>query len=303
MRLIVLSLSILVLASACAHGTPQARAQPSEPARAQPSEAARAPSSEPGLKVVTLPRPSPAPVVVMMELNPWLTVIGSDSAEFALYEDGKVIYLERDASGRPTGYKTALLSHEEKQQLLKELSLDRLTPLNPMYEADNGTDLPTTTIITWPGGTARSVSVYGILDRDQAGMVMGTTRFGGSPPPSEPPPPFVDIFKRLKAFRSPHAVEWTPETIEIMFWPYEHATSARPWPATWPDLKDAAAQPTEEKVGRIYVDGSALPALGAYFSGLAANQAVEMNGRKMAVNLRAVLPGEERWTDAVPPSH
>ena len=40
------------------------------------------------------PFAGPKPIAVMIATNPWLMVIGSDTPNFVLYEDGQVVYLK-----------------------------------------------------------------------------------------------------------------------------------------------------------------------------------------------------------------
>ena len=43
---------------------------------------------------------NPTPLIVLIERDPWLMVIGSDSPSFALYDDGTLIYLKTFESGK-----------------------------------------------------------------------------------------------------------------------------------------------------------------------------------------------------------
>ncbi len=256
------------------------------------------PSVRPAPKV-----PSATPVLAMMELNPWLMVLGSDSATFVLYDDGRVIYRAHHADGSPGDYVTVTLKDEERRALLKDLDLGRLVALPPYTTVTNATDMPTTTLITFPTGKARAVSVYGLLDPDQKHQVLGWTTMEGEPEPPAPSPVFLDLYRRLHGFSRPDATRWTPPVLEVMVWDYDYAPGARPWPAGWPDLTSAAAQPAEKAVGRIFVDGRDQDALLAFLRTLGEREAVLMNGKKFGIGVRPVVPGEDLWRRVLPRSH
>lgn len=247
---------------------------------------------------------APKPIVVLMELNPWLMVIGSDSATFALYEDGRVIYRSHDAEGRPSWYLTAVLPDAERRAFVGALKLNRLNGLSSRFETSNGTDLPTTVIFTWPNKKLHGVSVYGVVDTDQNHQVLATTiQLGASPPPVQVPKEFVDVYRRLHTFSSASATRWVPEVIELMVSGYENAPTSRPWPKGWPDLTNASFQPTSDTAGVIFVDGRDQDALFTFLESLGEKEAIVMNGKKVAVSVRLVIPGEELWAPDTPASH
>jgi hypothetical protein len=261
-----------------------------------------------GAPVTSRLRPAPKasgakPVLAMMELNPWLMVIGSDSATFVLYEDGRVVYRSHAADGSPGDYFAVALKEAEQKALLAELDLARLGSLPQHTNASNSTDMPTTALITFPAGKARAVSVYGVIDADQSHQVIATTTVAGSPAPPAVPPAFTDIYRRLHGFSRTNATPWTPEVIEVMVWDYNYAPSTRPWPKGWPDLGSAAEKLSADAVGRVFVDGRDKEALMEFLHSLGEREAVLMNGKKMAISARIVLPGEQIWERAIPPSH
>ena len=50
------------------------------------------------------PFKGPKPIVVLIQTNPWLSVIGSDIPIVAVYEDGQIIYQKRERNKRPVLY-------------------------------------------------------------------------------------------------------------------------------------------------------------------------------------------------------
>jgi hypothetical protein len=253
-------------------------------------------------------RPAPsiewaAPVVSLTEMNPWRMVIGSDSATFVLYEDGRVIFHDPDLH-QPPGYRVARLSATELQALRAQLKLERLASLQERYETSFATDLPTTSIVTFADKQPHPVSVYGVLDAGQAKQVIATTIGPSSRQPDPVPPEFAEIFHVLKTSRPKESQPWTPEVIEVMVSPYENAPEQKRWPAGWVDLSSpGAVEPKGDYAGKFFVDGRDLPQLSAFLQSLGEKEAVVMNGRKLFVSLRVVLPGETRWAKSLPSPH
>src|SRR3569833_120695 len=97
----------------------------------------------------------PAPVLILLERNPWMMVIGADSPSFALYEDGMVIY--RTASG----FRSGTLDPRAKAALLKSLDAAGLSQEAGGYEASNSTDQPTSLLLFYGGDRPSFVSIYG----------------------------------------------------------------------------------------------------------------------------------------------
>jgi hypothetical protein len=92
-----------------------------------------------------------APVVVLIERNPWLMVFGSDSPTFALYDDGAVIY----ADPARKAYVSARLSKAEASALLQDLALTKLVGLDANYSTSDWSDQPTNELTFWDSRSSR----------------------------------------------------------------------------------------------------------------------------------------------------
>jgi len=64
------------------------------------------------------------PLNVLVEANPWLMVVGSDSPTFALYDDGLAIWRTDD------GYHSGTLSDEGVSSLMARVDAEALNGLN-----------------------------------------------------------------------------------------------------------------------------------------------------------------------------
>lgn len=209
------------------------------------------------------------PLAILVEQNPWLEVIGSDSPSFVLYEDGFLIYRK---------YKAELvavqLTEEELKNLLNRLSIGQdFYNLNDYYDSDvKITDQPTTTIYVTIGDKKKRVSVYGRGEKD--------------------PTPFWDLYDKLVSYDNQRARPWLPEKIEVMVWPFEYSQlEPLPWPENWPDIQSPETKKRSDDQYSIYLDVK-------YFEDLKKlplknGQAVLINGKKWAISYRLPFPHEE----------
>src|SRR3954466_455078 len=174
---------------------------------------------------------SPRPVLTLMEQNPWLMVIGSDSPTFALYDDGTVIFLKRAGEGDAV-LQTTRLRPEELKAFTDSVPLKELSDLpRSDYVASSATDQTTTVIHAWRDGQRKSVSVYGNV---RSGVERSKRQAGKVAPEDDVvfinmksvPQSFSDTVQRLTRFDHPRAERWVPPEIEVMIWPYEYAPDA-----------------------------------------------------------------------------
>jgi len=99
----------------------------------------------------------PGPLVVLLDSDPWATVIGSGSPTFALYEDGTVI--QQTANG----FSTTRLTDQELKRFLGRLNLQALSQSYGRFEAENATDQPDQDLLVYGDERPVFVSVYGSL--------------------------------------------------------------------------------------------------------------------------------------------
>jgi hypothetical protein len=99
-------------------------------------------------------------IIVLIEKDPWLMVIGSDVPTFALYEKGQIIY--QQIVKRQVKYFELQLSRDSTQNLIQTFGItDSLMKNHPDYvEASYATDEPDNVLIL-NLDTLRRIQVYG----------------------------------------------------------------------------------------------------------------------------------------------
>jgi hypothetical protein len=224
------------------------------------------------------------PLFVLIEYNPWLMVIGSDSPTFALYDDGTLIYWKKE--GRSGKYLSTRLSSEQVARLVSGINQREFESLGDRYEPAGGiTDQPEyLMILRKKGGTYKSVSIYGRID-------VVETRVNSK----ALPPALVAAFRYVNAYDSPQAQEWLPDFIEVMIWPYEYAPEKNlDWPKDFPGLQDArTVQPGDSYT--LFIEKSRFTELKEFLSKMGQRQAVQIGGKKWAIAIRFPFPEEDVW--------
>jgi hypothetical protein len=236
------------------------------------------------LSLLACPPADRKPLLVLVEEDPWLMVIGSDSPTFALFDDGLVIY-RRETPG-DTPFASVRLDSKEQGALVARLLADRLAfeGLKDRYELTATSDQTTCSIHSWLGGKPRSVSVYGALRSDEEVR-------------AKAPAAFLAAFDAMRSYTNAAAVPWLPAKIEVMAYPFENsADTPVEWPKDWPAIDD----PTTRRRGKslsLYVDGTVenLRRLREFHHARRETQAVLMGGKKWSTYYRFPFPGEEAW--------
>lgn len=219
---------------------------------------------------------TPAPVLILLETEPWAMVVGSDTPAFALYEDGRAIYRTRG------GYRSITLSADELDKFLKSLKLDSLAGLTGGYTATERTDQPQTWLLVYGGENPVFVSVYGSFEKKDVRAKL--------------PPPIAAVRDKLRSFEDERASEWLPKEIEVMIWPYEYAPEPSiVWPKKWPGLDAATTRKRGEDSFSLYVPSGDRESLKAFLATQREKGAVEIDGKKWAASLRLPFPHEELW--------
>jgi hypothetical protein len=273
-------LVLLIAASACtprrAGGDTTGQPDASTMTRPAPPEPSK---PGPSLEVPGLDALAHQPLVVLIERNPWLNVIGSDVPTLALYEDGLVIY--HRVKDHHAEALQAQLGKGGAQAMATELVGLGFFEL-PLYASvAHATDQPTVDVYLRSGTRWHLASVYGI-GRD------GKATHGDG----EPAPAFARAYQRLATFEAPGAVPWKPEQIEVMLWGFEYAKEAKPWPATIP-RPPASVKPSKNGVYKHFLDGKYDAAVHAFQATLPGTTAVELNGSKWSFGYRRRIPEED----------
>lgn len=243
------------------------------------------------LLLASLPSPSiaveeaaaPQPQVVMIETDPWLMVIGSDSPAFALYDNGDVIYERKD------GYRFVHLDAAARDTLLASMNLADAAVHQGNIETTDATDQPENLFFVFDSERPWGLRVYG-------GMAPSGTERDGLPVESAVPAAVQRLYDTIANFDRADATAWLPAKVEVMIWSYDYAPDPSiQWPAGWPGLEDADTRKRADDSYSLYVPSAMLPQLRAFLATRNERGAVEIGGKKWAVSLRYPFPGEEKW--------
>ncbi|WP_420469550.1 hypothetical protein [Brevundimonas sp. FT23042] len=266
MKQIIMTLALALSMSVAGTTTASSAAlQSAQAASVQPGEAAR-------------------PLLVLIEADPWASVVGADSPRLALYDDGVIIYRKDGA------YRAARLAAGEVESFMSALQPEALTELAGAYSISEWTDQPTTDIFLLRDGRYLQVQVYGSMD--PAAPKLDGVSFAD---PARLPHPLLEAYRRMVAFDPDGAVVWSPEAIEVMIWPYEYAPEESiVWPAHWPGLSDPETRQRGDDYS-LFVPASEGAALRSFLQGRRQRGAVLIDGRKWAVSTRLPFPKEEEW--------
>ena len=215
------------------------------------------------------------PVVVLVERNPWLMVIGSDAPTFVLYETGHAIYKRTD--DKQVKVYQVKLDHDATKKLIDNLGLSNGFYNLPEYiRASSATDQPTNSIFV-NLQKRKEVTVYGNLRRNIAGV--------DTPPPAA----FLRVYATLANFSHPAETKWQPQTLEVMLWDYSYAPNSIDWPKEFPDLKAATTVRRGDSYS-VFLESSQFEAFEKFYQSIGKKTAVKINGKKMAVSYRFPFP-------------
>ncbi len=215
------------------------------------------------------------PLIVLTETDPWLMVIGSDVPSFALYEKGQIIYKSAENS-RLKIYEITL-TQEELQKVIQSFTIsEAFYKLKDDIVASSWTDQPTN-ILTVNLKQTKTVYVYGRLsDKGEAR--------------EKTPKEFLSVYDNIKKFKINRAKEWLPKNIEVMFWDYNYALNKRPWIKGFPDLNSPTTIKFDNDTYSVFIDNDKFDEFKIYYSSMGEQEAVEINGRKMAISYRFPFP-------------
>lgn len=216
----------------------------------------------------------PFPEIVLLERDPWVEVLGSESPRFALYSDGQVIYRTEG------GFRSVRLSEAEVRSIKNSLWAANSPTYSGQYQVAEATDQPDSSLLIY-GNPSVFLSVYGSLDDEQV-----TSRL---------PLPVAKAFDTVRTFESARSEPWMPAQIEVMIWPYEYAPEASiQWNEQWPDL----SAPSTIKRGESYslfLPSNEFAALKSFLAGRKPKGAVEINSHKWSASYRIPFPKERLW--------
>lgn len=217
------------------------------------------------------------PIIALIESDPWLMVIGSDVPTFALYENGQIIY--KKIIDKETKYFEVTNNKETTQKLIKSFGItDNLMKQEDFTEASTATDQPTN-ILLLNFDNVRQLSVYGELRnlKNQARK--------------ETPKDFLDVYDKIIKFEDKKAIEWLPNTFEVMATKYSYATEkSLKWNSEWNDIKSKSTVKRNEDLYSIYLDKKYYKEFIELLKNMKEKQAVEINGEKYSLTYRLPFP-------------
>ena len=217
------------------------------------------------------------PIVVLIETDPWLMVIGSDVPTFALYENGQIIY--RKIVDKRYKYFEVKNDREKTQAIIKSLGItDSLMTQSDYTEASSWTDQPTNVLLL-NFDTLRQITVYGDLRNPKNEERIKT------------PKDFLTVYDNIIKFDNNSAKEWLPDTIEVMAIGYSHSPE-KPlkWNTEWSDINSSTTVKRSDDFYSIYLDKNHFDDFLKLLKSLKEKQAVEINGKKYSLTYRLPFP-------------
>jgi hypothetical protein len=215
------------------------------------------------------------PLVVLTETDPWLMVIGSDVPSFALYEKGQIIY--KCIENKQLKIYEVTLAQNELEKIVESLSIpNSIYKLKDHITASSWTDQPSN-ILYLNIAKQKTISVYGDLSKNVEAR-------------KKTPDEFLSVYDNIKNYKSITKKEWLPKQIEVMFWDYDYAPNKRPWIKGFPDLNSPTTIKFDNDSYSVFIDKENFEEFKKYFSSMGSKEAVEINGRKMAIAFRLPFP-------------
>jgi hypothetical protein len=242
------------------------------------------------------PFDGPKPIAVLIQTDPWASVIGAETPRVAVYEDGMVIFRKQSEKG--VSYHRKDLSASELSDFkLRLTNITNVKELKRFYSLlPHVTDQPEAIFYIREEARELTTRVYGIK---AAGRMLPYTVLPGNQKPDEVPEALLELSKYLYAVDFSGSQEWTPRYLEVMIWPYENAPEASIfWPKDWPGLDSKSSFKRGDSYS-IFLDGSMLPELRKFLSTRKERGAVKIGGKKWAVSFRSVFPSEPMWRKAL----
>lgn len=217
------------------------------------------------------------PIIVLIESNPWLMVIGSDVPTFALYENGQIIY--RKVVDNRYKYFEVKNDKEKTQAIIKSFGITGSLMVQADYvEASSWTDQPKN-IMLLDFDTFRQIVVYGNLQN-----IENEAR-------SKTPQDFLTVYDNIRNFEDQSAMEWFPDTIEVMATRYSHSPDIPlQWNSSWSDISSSSTVQRNEDLYSIYLNKKYFNDFLKLLDSVKEKQAVEINGKKYSLTYRLPFP-------------
>ncbi len=219
-------------------------------------------------------------------------VIGADTPNVALYEDGQVIFVR--LVKRHYEYFQTQLDKPTLDQILQKLKA--IGVVKGHYDIAPGvTDQPEA-LFYWRMGTSTlATRVYGLT---RSGRLSGPrTTMPGNKQATPPPQELLNLHRWLCTLDFPHAKSWTSRYTEVMLGDFSSARKSIPWPGSLPGLNSLQTIKRRDAYS-IFLEPQQLPALEKLLSKLTERTAVILSGKKFSLGTRKTFPCEPEWREA-----
>jgi hypothetical protein len=227
-----------------------------------------------------------APLLVMVEFDPWQKRVGPAAPLFALYDNGLLIFSALDKKGQRTFYSTTLAEDDLSTFVAEFAITDAFFSLKAYYLLPIRENQMATIIYVQDAQRgAKWVGVYGNLRKE----VSANARARNLAPDA-----FVTLFDQIAAYSNPDAEVWEPARFEVVLKPVNDAQNPVEWPADWPDLNDPSTVQHKGSFS-IYLP---IKEAQAFLDLIENADAIEMDGQLFSFNSRLPFPHEAVWQKA-----
>lgn len=193
---------------------------------------------------------------------------------FALYEKGRIIY--RISDNDSINFFEAHLTQVEFDKFIQ--SMGSLTDFYELEDDIIASDVKSDAVSTI------------ILNIDEKKEVIVSGNLDDIDVRFHTPYAFKRILDRTKSYRNDSATIWEPQIVQVDFYDYNNARSKRPWIKEFPDLNSSTTVKHYEKSYSVFLDYSDYDEFMKYYNSMGDREAVEINGRMMAISYRLPFP-------------
>lgn len=219
------------------------------------------------------------PIIFLIEKNPWAMIDGTDVPIFVMYENGQIIFQRNE--NRILKLYQITLNKNELLEVIRSLSISDSIYQLPSYIDGSSNEDESSNELILNFDSLKIITVYGNLS-DKSRLRTNIPKL------------FLSVYDNIREFNCDSAKEWFPNKIEIVFWDYNSAHETRAWLSGFPDLNSSGTKILDDGKYNLYIDGNDFPKFAIYYSSMGENQAVLINGKKMAMAYRVPFPNF-RW--------
>lgn len=229
-----------------------------------------------------------------------------ETPDFALFNDGTVIYLRKQENQKPLYYKV-VLDDNKFQEIKTELFSDtRFFSLSDYYDyTSSGSWHCWLIIMLHNNNIKKEVKVNGMYSTGKTVMELFYQKEIDKEIIA-----FKRILKILTNFENQKSYIWKPPIIEIDLNPFDNAKKTKNWPMKWPGLNanetkkillDPDIYVNKEVYKKykydytIYLSGTEIINLHNFETGIDIDEAVLIDGLKFSFNYLYIIPEDEYW--------